>query len=282
MTTEEASPQAPPIDPLRKQEQRRAARPELGEIRLAVSGTFGVGKTTTAEALSVATGIPRTHAMTSREILGDLLPGKTVQELSAAELILLGLRRLEERIHNEAEIPYFVSDGSVIHEWVYGEARMRVGINPGAGAGVRLVKGVMGLPVKRFYQQYMDAYGVITKNRARRLYDVYIHLPVEFDMVEDGHRPVSEKFRRLSDELLIQTLEELGIPYHVVGGTVLERVSKVVELLGLPLAMPVEEAIAVAQDRVGAATAVLDFHARKLASERDRSVVHRIKYALRY
>jgi hypothetical protein len=282
VSTEEASLVAPPIDPLAKQQRKREARPELGQIKIAVSGTYGVGKTTTAEALSIATGIPRTHAMTSREILGDLLPGKTVQELSASELILLGLRRLEERIHNEAEIPYFVSDGSVIHEWVYGEARMRVGINPGAGAGVRFVKGIAGLPVKRFYQQYMDAYGVITKNRARRLYDVYIHLPVEFDMVEDGHRPVSEKFRRLSDELLLETLEELRIPYHVVGGTVLERVSKAVEILGLPLAMPLDEAIALAQERVGAATAVLDYHARKLASERDRSLVHRIKYAMRY
>jgi hypothetical protein len=270
------------LDPLAKTERTHIAQPELGRIRLAVSGTFGVGKTTTAEALSIATGIPRTHALTSREILRDLLPGKTVQELSASELILLGLRRLEERIHNEAEIPYFISDGSVIHEWVYGEARMRAGINPGAGLAVRSVKAVMGLPVKRFYQQYMDAYGVISKNRAKRLYDAYIHLPVEFDMVEDGHRPVSEKFRRLSDVLLIQTLEELEIPYHVVGGTVQERLAKILEIHELPLVMPVDEAVARAQERVGQATAVLEHHARKLASERDRSVLRRIKYAMRY
>lgn len=270
------------FDPLAKQEQRQAARPELGQIKLAVSGTFGVGKTTTAEALSIATGIPRTHALTSREILRDLLPGKTVQELSADELILLGLRRLEERIHNEAEIPYFISDGSVIHEWVYGEARMRAGINPGAGLAVRGVKAVMGLPVKRFYQSYMDAYGVISKNRAKRLYDAYIHLPVEFDMVEDGHRPVSEKFRRLSDELLVQTLDELGLPYHVVGGTVRDRVAKIVEIHGLPLAMPLDDAIALAEQRVGAATAVLEHHARKLAAERDKSLLRRIRYAMRY
>ncbi len=36
-------------------------------------------------------------------------------------------------------------------------------------------------------------------------------------MDPDGHRPVSEKFRRLSDELLVGVLEEIGLPYHVVG-----------------------------------------------------------------
>jgi hypothetical protein len=87
-------------------------------LRLAISGTYGVGKTTTAEAVAIAAGIPRTHALTSREILADLVSGKTVQELTAMELVLLGLRRLEERIHNEAAIDgSFVSDGSVIHEW---------------------------------------------------------------------------------------------------------------------------------------------------------------------
>lgn len=256
-------------------------RPE--RLRLAISGTFGVGKTTTAEAVAIAAGIPRTHALTSREILRDLVPGKTVQELSAMELLLLGLRRLEERIHNEAEIPgSFVSDGSVIHEWVYGEARMRVGINPGAGWLLRTVKGVAGLPYRRFYQNYMDAYGVIVKNRAARLYDAYVHLPVEFEMERDGHRPVSEPFRLLSDRLLIETLDEIGVPYQVVGGTVSERVGKILELHGLPVVVPVDEAITLARRRVGEATAVLERHAREMAAGRDRSLRRRLRYALRY
>ena len=43
--------------------------PAPPRVRLAISGTFGVGKTTTAEAVAIAAGIPRTHALTSREIL---------------------------------------------------------------------------------------------------------------------------------------------------------------------------------------------------------------------
>jgi hypothetical protein len=250
-------------------------------LRLAISGTFGVGKTTTAEAVAIAAGIPRTHALTSREILADLLPGKTVQELSGMELLLLGLRRLEERIHNEAEIPgSFVSDGSVIHEWIYGEARLRVGINPGAGPLLRATTTVLGLPYRRFYRDYMNAYGIIVKNRAQRLYDAFVHLPVEFAMERDGHRPVSEPFRQLSDQLLIDTLDELGIAYHVVGGTVAERIDQILALHHLPVIVPVDDAITLAHQRVREATTVLNAHARELAAH--RSWRQRLRYALRY
>ncbi|MBZ9644981.1 ATP-binding protein [Streptomyces sp. PSKA30] len=252
-------------------------------LRLAVSGTYSSGKSTTTEALSVATGIPRTHAMTSREILKDLVPGKLVQELTAAELTALGLRRLEERIHHEAAQPgSFIADGSVIHEWIYGVARMRVGINPSAGFGLRAVKNVVGLPYKNFYKQYMHAYGLTVKSRAARVYDAYVHLPVEFPMAEDGHRPVSEKFRRLSDSLLIETLEELQIPYHIVGGTVAERLTKIVDIFDLSPVMPLEEAIGIAEERVSTASAVLEAEARAHGAKREASLLRRIKYALRY
>lgn len=253
-----------------------------GTLHLAISGTYSTGKSTTAEALSVATGIPRTHAMTSREILLDLVPGKQVQELCAAELLALGLRRFEERVHNESGQGSFISDGSVIHEWVYGEARMRVGINPGASLLPRLVKGIAGLPARPFYRQYLEAYGRVVKARARRIYDAYVHLPVEFDMRLDGHRPVSERFRRLSDQLLIEVLQEQRIPYHVVRGTVTERVERIVEVFGLPIVMPLDAAVGIATERVTNATQVLEDDARWHAAQRSKSWRQRLGYALRY
>jgi len=252
-------------------------------LRLAVSGTYSTGKTTTTEALSVATGIPRTHAMTSREILQDLVPGKQVQELTASELTALGLRRLEERIQHEAQQPgSFIADGSVIHEWIYGTARMRVGINPGAGPVIRIVKEIIGLPYKKFYQQYMDAYGTVVKARARRSYDAYVHLPVEFPMKADGHRPVSEKFRALSDDLLLATLQDLEIPYYVVSGSLRDRLDKIMGIFGLTLVMPIDAAIEEAQQRVRTATQALEADTRRHAQERSRSLQRRLRYMLRY
>lgn len=252
------------------------------DLRLAISGTYSTGKSTTTEALSLATGVPRTHAKTSRELLIDLVPGKTVMDLNAMELVKLGLRRFEERVHNEAGPGPFISDGGVFHEWVYFEARMRVGINPGAPWWVGAIKTVAGLPVKHFYQRYTDTLGDITKARAKRLYDAYVHLPVEFDMHPDGHRPVSEKFRRLSDDLLIEALEDIGLPYHVVGGSIPDRLAKIIDLFELPTVMPLDKAIEEAEHRVREATAVLEADARFHEAQRQKSIQRRLAWALRY
>jgi len=251
-------------------------------LKLAISGTYSTGKSTTTEALSIATGIPRTHAKTSRELLIDLVPGKTVMDLNAMELVKLGLRRFEERVHNEAGPGPFISDGGVFHEWVYFEARMRVGINPGAPLWFQAIKKVVGIPSKHFYQRYTDTLGEITRGRAKRLYDAYVHLPVEFDMQPDGHRPVSEKFRRLSDDLLIEALERLEIPYHVVGGSIPDRLEKIIGIFDLPVVVPVDEAIAEAQRRVSAATAILEEDARFHEAQRSKSFTRKLAYALRY
>ncbi|KXP05819.1 ATP-binding protein [Tsukamurella tyrosinosolvens] len=252
------------------------------DIKLAISGTYSTGKSTTTEALSIATGIQRTHALTSREILIDLVPGKTVMELNSFELIKLGLRRLEERIHNEANVGSFISDGSVIHEWVYGEARMRTGINPGADWKLRLIKKAVGINQRRFHQRYQDVYGDIVKDRAKRLYDGYVHLPVEFDMKEDGHRPVSEPFRRLSDELLIEAIEEIGVPYIVARGSVRERLDTIISHYNLPVVIPVEEAIATAKERVSSAIEVLEKDSRFHEAQRKKSPLRQLQWAIRY
>lgn len=253
----------------------------MNPIRIAVSGTYSSGKTTTAEALSVATGIPRTDALTAREIVVDLLPGRRFQEMSAADLMTLGLRRLEERVHGEAQQPgSFISDGSVLHEWIYGEARMRLGLNPGAPAWHRAVKRVAGLPAAPFFKRYMQAYGTVVKERASRVYDVFVHLPVEFQMAADGHRPVSERYRNVADALLLDAVRELGIPHHVVRGTVAERVEQIVDALDLTVHVPVDEAVAIAGERVARSR---DMAAeRYIAAQKQASLGRRVLTAARY
>jgi hypothetical protein len=252
------------------------------DLKLAISGTYSSGKSTTTEALSIATGIPRTHAMTSREILIDLIPGKTVMELNGMELIKLMMRRFEERVHNESGPGPFISDGGVFHEWVYLEARMRIGINPGAPAWFQTIKKLTGVPVKHFYQGYAQALGDVTRRRARHLYDAYVHLPVEFDMHKDGHRPVSEPFRRLSDQLLIDTISQMNKPHHIVGGCVEDRLNKIIDLFDMPVVVPIPEAIAAANARVATATKILEDDARFHEAQRQKSFGRQLRYALRY
>jgi hypothetical protein len=212
-------------------------------MRIAVSGTYSAGKTTTSLALSHLTGLPRTQARSMREILPDVMPGRRLEECTAVELLELGIVRYTERaVHESHAGDTFLSDGSALHEWVYGAVRAATGIVPTDDEG----------PAARSAQQdflasAMEAFGAVVRRHTARAYDVFVHLPVEFPLAADGHRPVSERFRERSDHLLRTTLAALGIPCIVVGGTLEHRVERVVDELGLPRVTSVAAAVATAQ-----------------------------------
>ncbi|MEU3862690.1 AAA family ATPase [Streptomyces sp. NPDC028722] len=72
--------------------------------------------------------------------------------------------------------------------------------------------------------------GLLTQQHASDTYDLVVHLPADVPLPE-GHRPISEHFRRVSDRLLRETLEAWRIPFHVVTGSVQERVRRCRELV---------------------------------------------------
>lgn len=227
--------------------QRNKAR----RLRLAMSGTYSTGKTTTSYALSYLTGIERTHAKTMREILPIALPGKTLEECTPPQLVQLGIRRFVERAVHESHLPDgFISDGSSLHEWVYGAARMESGISPGQDGWAAFVKSFVMLPSLPILRAVISNFGDVVKQHAKTSYEYFIHLPVEFPLVSDGHRPVSERFRQLSDSMLLETLETLHIPYIVIGGTLEERLARIVDELGLYPVCEIEHAAAQARDAV--------------------------------
>lgn len=216
-------------------------------MRVAVSGTYSTGKTTTTLALTNLTGTNRTHAKTMREILPEAFPGKKLEECTAAELFQLGIRRYAERVVHESHLTDFISDGSSIHEWIYGQVRLEVGINPN-DPNSKITSTEL-----QTTQDMIQQLGQVVKDHAKKNYDSFIHLPVEFPIKEDGHRPVSEEFRNKSDELLIKTLDELQIEYYVVGGTIEERLKKILVLYDeLPQIMSIEQAISLANEEVKA------------------------------
>lgn len=224
------------------------------EIRLVISGTYSTGKTTTTTALSIATGIPLINALSAREILTDLYPGRRFQDMNATELMALGLKRMEERIREEVVLYQktgsFISDGSVLNEWIYGTVRMKVGINPGATFTHRLAKAVLGLPARSFFRKYLDAYGQVANQHAKEWYTDAVHLPIEFDMDPDGHRPVSEKYRVLSDQELRTAFIDIGLEPKIITGKQVERVQQIVESYNLPIVVPIEEAVQLAEKKI--------------------------------
>lgn len=221
-------------------------------MHLAISGTYSTGKSTTSEALALLTGIPKTKAKTMREIVPTVFPGKMLEECSRAELSRLGLLRFRERLINESAIdgPRYISDGSALHEWVYGMGRIKFGIHPKRSYLSSRLRALLGFRMVAKARSFLEIYGETVKYHARHAYSFFIHLPVEFPIQDDGHRPISDHFRRYTDQLFTRTLDDIGMKYAVVGGTVRERLERIVELLSLPTVMPVEEAIARAVENV--------------------------------
>ncbi|MFV0418282.1 MAG: AAA family ATPase [Dysgonomonas sp.] len=220
----------------------------MKNLKIAMSGTYSTGKTTTSYALSFLTGIPRTHAQTMREILPVILPGKRLEECTPTDLYELGIRRFTERVRCEASLSDgFISDGSALHEWVYGRARLKIGLNPSENVVKRNFNKLKLIPYLIPMLEFNKYYERMVKMHTASAYDIFIHLPVEFPIVKDGHRPVNERFRTLSDQFLLDIITELKIPYITAGGTVEERLRKITEELDLPIQMPIEEAIAMAK-----------------------------------
>ncbi|MBQ1090337.1 AAA family ATPase [Streptomyces sp. B93] len=221
-------------------------------MKIAVSGTYSSGKTSTVMALSHYTGVPRSLARTIREIMPEALPGVKLADVTPAQFLQLTMRRHTGRAVQEALLgDHFISDGSSLQEWLYGAARLRYGMNPNATAG-----GGNGLarttPEEMvFFGKVVEQYGQAFKQHVKATYDAYVHLRHELPIAADGHRPMNDEFRTTIDGMLLATLDELEIPYHVVGGTVAERLEAIVEIFGLTPVMSTAEAIERARQEYG-------------------------------
>jgi hypothetical protein len=217
-------------------------------MRLGISGTYSSGKTITAIAVSHYTGMPRTRAKTMREILPDAAPGKTLEECTAAELLqMIVVRHTDRAVHESRLWDGFVSDGSSLQEWIYGTVRVTVGMNPNESVHLGDGESVPRTPEIAHFEEVIGRLGLAMKQHVKRTFDAFVHLRNELPLAEDGHRPVNERFRSMSDEMLLRTLDELEVPYHVIGGSLPDRLERISDLFGLEPAMTTGEAIALAE-----------------------------------
>ena len=221
-------------------------------MKISISGTYSAGKTSTVMALSHYTGVPRTLARTIREILPETFPGKKLSEVAPHEFLQLMLRRHTGRAVQEALLgDHFFSDGSSLQEWLYGAGRVIHGMNPNDTADLAGGRALELSEEMRFFAQVVDQYGQALKQHVKNTFDAYVHLRHEFAITADGHRPMNEGFRATIDAMLLETLDELRIPYHVVSGTMPQRLEAIAAIFDLTPVMSTEEAIALAQRDYG-------------------------------
>jgi hypothetical protein len=218
-------------------------------MKLGICGTYSSGKTLTAMALSYYTGIPRTRAKTMREILPDASPGKTLEQCTSAELIqMIVVRHTERAVHESRLGNAFISDGCSLQEWIYGMVRVTVGINPNESTHLSDLESVRKTPEIAYFEEVIAQLGHAFKRHVKGTYDAFVHLRNELPMTEDGHRPVNERFRTMSDEMLVRVVDELRIPHAVVSGSLADRLRSIAALHDLPTLLDVDKAIALARE----------------------------------
>lgn len=211
-------------------------------MRIAISGTYSCGKTLTSMVLARHNGVPRSRARTIREIMPTALPGRALREVTPAEYVQLQVRRHTERAVHEALLgDRFVADGTSLQEWAYAQARLRYGMDPAAG------KPAGEAPGMDFFGEVTAQLRSVVGDHVRSAFDAVVHLPNEFPISADGHRPMHERFRADCDALLRGELERLGIPHVVIGGDLATRVRGIVAAFGLDVARPLPEAVALAE-----------------------------------
>lgn len=206
--------------------------------RIAIVGAYGSGKTVLSRAFSHATGLPYTQGSAMRNPIGG--EDKHIWNWTHGELLQLTAKRFAERVSNEATHPEgFVSDGSIIHEWVFAKLRIVLGPNP---ATLAAVDARYRSELTAAYEDVADNIGLLAKRHAKENYSALYFVPIEFGLAEDN-KPINENFRVLSDQVLLPALEEVGIPLHTVRGSVEERLEEMLRISGLPTVMDVEKAI---------------------------------------
>ncbi|MFJ3927308.1 AAA family ATPase [Streptomyces sp. NPDC090022] len=212
--------------------------------RIAIVGAYGSGKTLLSQVLSEATGLPYTQGTAMREPIGG--EGKHIWNWTSGELLQLTVKRYAERTLNEAAHPAgFISDGSIVHEWVFAKLRLVTGPNPGTEA---TVDSRYRDEVTAAYEDVADHIGRLAVRHAKTAYDAFFHLPIEFPLDEDN-RPINETFRVLSDQVLLPALADTGVPVHTVAGSPADRVQQILDITGLPAVVDIDKALAAVQGK---------------------------------
>jgi nicotinamide riboside kinase len=162
-------------------------------------GSHGTGKTTLAKALAKRLNFRYIHDVVREEAVRK---GFTINENTPPEVQLWLLLRQWELETTTPES--WVADKSLFDYLVYGDLILKNEI------------------VKKLIRWFVQR---------NAHYDIVFYLPIEFLMEEDGIRSVDPKFREEIDRLFRKCLDEFGIKYIELSGSVEERLNQALKYI---------------------------------------------------
>ena len=174
--------------------------------RVAIVGSFSTGKTTLAEVAADKLGLPLLPEV-AREIAAQ---GFKLDKDATVETETLIFMR---QYYNEMVHPEFIGDRSLLDVMAY--------------AG-----WVLDNQERRKEFALWDTCLDIAQHHLRSQYTDVFYLPIEFDIVPDGLRPMDPEFQADIDKRIVGLLDRHAIDYRTLRGSVQERLEEMLEALG--------------------------------------------------
>lgn len=178
--------------------------------RIAIAGTHGVGKTSLAHALMLSLKDLRVtlSSQIARTLIKNGYPlGREATTESYIQYVIAQLRA--EQLAEPCDL--FISDRTLLDPLAYALVN----------------RDVVGPSVPESTIELLQSIWLLESQQ----YDLYVFVPIEFDMHTDGIRPEGEEYRKRVDAQIISLLKEYRINHIVVSGALEERSSQVIQAL---------------------------------------------------
>ena len=166
-------------------------------VKIAITGSFGVGKTTLANDLAKVTGYKLLHEVARQMIKEGYRLDQNVTEETEYEL----LKRQEKLEKTKGS---WIADRCLIDCLAY---------------------------VKILLKKNVDLIKAIRDELNKAEYDLIIYLKPEFPLKGDGARSAVKKFQKDIDQMIEKIIRNSGMRWYRVSGSPINRVNKVLKII---------------------------------------------------
>lgn len=178
--------------------------------KIAIAGSHGVGKTTLV--FSLADSLKHQKVVVSNQIARTLIKngyplGKAATTESYIQYIISQLKA--EQISMEYDV--FISDRTLLDPLAYAIVNKEYAESNVPDNIIDLLRAVWSMELQQ--------------------YDLYVFVPIEFDMQSDGVRPEGKDYQEKISEQIRLLLDEHQVDYITVSGTPNERTTQVCKAL---------------------------------------------------
>lgn len=171
-------------------------------ISVAIAGSHGVGKTTLAYSLAAHYRARSVSLNTqiARSIIRKGYPlGKEATSESYVQYIIAQLTAEQKNQNSDM----FISDRTLLDPLSYAIVNLKAGNSVVPQSIIEMIKRIWLLELQQ--------------------YNLYIFVPIEFPMQNDGVRPEGDEYRELVEKQMVQLLDEYQVKYIRVSGTPKDR-----------------------------------------------------------